>query len=383
MTTDVYEQLSEALDRLPNGFPRTPSSVEIPLLQKIFSPREAALAATLSGDMTPAPEIAARAGASVKDTRGQLMQMVKRGLVWFERGPGPPRFRLAPFIVGIFEAQLGDMDHELARLVEQYMAGGGAAGIMQPGPAIHRVVPAQGSVKSEWILPYEDARAIVESCRTFSLRDCICRVQQDALDARRCDLPVRNCLGFSSAERDPRPDDVSRAEALDILDQTEEVGLVHSVSDVLDGLGYMCNCCGCCCAVLRGITDWGIEHSMAAARYLAVVDADACSGCGDCEDRCQVRAISVAGDPPRAALDRGLAPGKAAATPAEPTLVSAASGIAVVGEGCIGCGLCVATCPSDAIELRRRPDTEPHFMAPPTDFADWERQRLLNRKRIT
>lgn len=382
MATSAYERLAEALDRLPNGFSRTPSNAEIPLLQRIFSPQEAKLAAELTGDLTPAPDIAAHTGAPVKDTRAHLMQMVRRGLVWFDRAPGQPRFRLAPFVVGIFEAQLGDMDHELAHLVEQYMADGGAAGIMQPGPAIHRVVPAQDSVKSEWILPYEDARAIVESCRTFSVRDCICRVQQDALQSRRCDVPLLNCLGFSSVERDPRPGDISREEALDILEQTEEAGLVHSVSDVLEGLGYMCNCCGCCCAVLRGITDWGIEHSVAAARYLAVVDADACTACGACEDRCQVHAISVTdGSVTVSPADGSIAAGNATPTPVEPVLSGPPQGVAVASEACIGCGLCVSTCPSDAIQLQPRPDAD--ALTPPTDFADWERQRLLNRNRVT
>ena len=32
----VYEQLADALDRLPNGFPRTPTGVEIRILKKIF-----------------------------------------------------------------------------------------------------------------------------------------------------------------------------------------------------------------------------------------------------------------------------------------------------------------------------------------------------------
>ena len=35
---ESYERLADALDRLPNGFPRTPSHVEIRLLKKIFSP---------------------------------------------------------------------------------------------------------------------------------------------------------------------------------------------------------------------------------------------------------------------------------------------------------------------------------------------------------
>jgi len=44
MATDIYERLADALDRLPNGFPRTASNKEIRILKKIFSPEEASLA---------------------------------------------------------------------------------------------------------------------------------------------------------------------------------------------------------------------------------------------------------------------------------------------------------------------------------------------------
>src|SRR4030066_2167316 len=47
----VYEHLAEALGRLPKGFPRTASNVEIRLLKKIFSPEEASLACQLGGSM--------------------------------------------------------------------------------------------------------------------------------------------------------------------------------------------------------------------------------------------------------------------------------------------------------------------------------------------
>jgi len=49
--------------------------------------------------------------------------------------------------------------------------------------------------------------------------------------------------------------------------QTElEIGLVHSVSNIQEGLWYVCNCCGCCCAVLRYINEQGIESSVAQAK---------------------------------------------------------------------------------------------------------------------
>lgn len=38
MSDEIYGQLADALDRLPNAFPRTPSNVETQLLKKIFTP---------------------------------------------------------------------------------------------------------------------------------------------------------------------------------------------------------------------------------------------------------------------------------------------------------------------------------------------------------
>ncbi len=347
MSSAIYERLADALDRLPNGFPRTPSRVEIQVLKKILSVDEASLVSQLSGGMEPIEAISRRVGLTVQATRTRLWELAKRGLVWFDKQGGISRFRSAPFIVGIFEAQLENMDHEFAHLFEEYMAQGGAAGIMRPQPALHRVIPAQSTVKSEWVLPYDDVRAILLKARTFNVRDCICRVQQDQI-GRRCDLPLRNCLSFSSVKRSPNPDDISQEEALAILDQAEEVGLVHTVSNVAKEFGYVCNCCGCCCGILRGITDWGIENSVAYANYFAAIDRDRCTGCGVCRERCQVRAIS------------------------EKDGVST-----VILKGCIGCGLCVSGCPSEAAKLYPKPESE--MVHPPVDYATWEHQRLLNR----
>ena len=349
MTENPYAQLADALDRLPNGFPRTAAGVELLILKKIFSPEEAALAAQLGGTMETAAEIALRSGQPAEEITRQLLPLAKRELVWCDRQEGRARFRLAPFIVGIYESMVGGLDHELAHLIEDYMTSGGAAGIMGPEPALQRVVPAHGTVKSEWILPYEDVHAILLAARTFHLGDCICR-EQKSLMGEPCSFPSHVCLGFSSAERPtPAPGDISQAEALALLDRCEEIGLVHSVSNVMEGMGYVCNCCGCCCGVLRGITDWGVANSVAHANYYAVIDPELCSGCGTCIQRCQVGAISE-GDGGASVVDRAR---------------------------CIGCGLCASGCPNEVAHLVRKPEAE--SIHPPVDFGAWERERLANR----
>jgi NAD-dependent dihydropyrimidine dehydrogenase PreA subunit len=343
----VYERLAEALDKLPNGFPRTPSNVEIKLLKKIFSSEEASLASQMCGSMESVEAIASRNRLPTEEAKAKLATMARRGLLWSHERDGKLFFRLAPFVVGIYESQREIMDHELAHLVEEYLANGGAAGIMKPQPALHRVIPAQKAIKSEWILPYDDVKAILLGSKAFRLNDCICRVQQDHV-GRRCDFPLRTCLSFSSVERQPSEYDLSKEEALTFLDKAEEIGLVHTVSNVMKGLGYVCNCCGCCCGILRGITDWGIENSVAYANYYAVIDTDECLGCGICRKRCQVHAISEK------------------------------DGVSVVNRNkCIGCGLCVTGCPNGVAKLEKKPERE--IVNPPIDFEAWEHERLRNR----
>lgn len=348
MSDEVFEQLADALDKLPNGFTRTPERTEIRILKKLFSPEEAALAGRLGGSYEPIDELAKRNGLPVEQTRKQLIDLARRGVIWLYKEKGKPHIRLAPFIVGIYEAQLELMDHELAHLVEDYLLHGGAEGIMKPQPALHRVLPASGSVKTEQVLPYDDVRAILLSAKTFHLRDCICRAQQDHLGSRECDFPVDMCLSFSEDERPARPEDISREEALAILDKSEQVGLVHTVANVMKGVGYVCNCCGCCCAILRGINEFGIENSVASANYFAEIDPEICASCGTCISRCQVNAISEGEY--ASVVDRAR---------------------------CIGCGLCVTGCPNDAARLERKSLFE--TVVPPMDFSAWEQARLHNR----
>jgi len=348
MSNTAYEHLARALDALPNGFPRTPSGVEIRLLAKILSPEEARLASHLTGKREPVETIARRADMSPRDAGRELVDLAKRGVVWSGEVDGSVGFRLAPFIVGIYEAQLGIMDEEFARLFEQYMEEGGATGIMQPLPSLHRVLPSQGVIEPDRILPYDDVRAIIERAKTFRVRGCICRVQQDLIGQRKCDFPLENCIIIYESERPPSPDDISKERAIEILDETEKVGLVHTTANVVDDITYICNCCGCCCGILRGFNEWGIDEAIARANYLALVDTESCTGCEICVQRCQVGAMS-------------MNDGAAHVNP----------------ERCIGCGLCVTGCPSDAVNLKRKPDAE--IIDPPSDYATWERERLRNR----
>jgi len=347
MGTDAFVRLADALDGLPNGFPRTESGVELEVLKKIFTPEEAEIAATLGREMESYTDIAERKGLEPEAAKEKLSAMAKKQMLETTYRDETPYFRLAPWIIGIYEAQNRSMDHEFAHLVEDYFQEGGIAGLMKPLPSIHRVLPAQNAVKSEWILPYDDVKAILGSSISFRANECICRKQQGFV-GRKCDFPLEICLSFSTRERTPRPGDISKEEALALLDKAEKIGLVHTVSNVMEGHWYVCNCCGCCCTFLRGVTEFGIENSVAQANYYGVVDEWECNGCGVCEKRCHMKAVSMK------------------------------DGSAVVDKNkCIGCGLCVTGCSPGAARLELKPENE--RIDPPIDFSTWEDERLKNR----
>jgi ferredoxin len=174
------------------------------------------------------------------------------------------------------------------------------------------------------IIPYETAVNVLERARSFSLRDCECRMTY-----KKCDNPLRMCLGLDDFSDDlverGVAESVSLEEAKKVLHLANEHGLVHQVlyTDWLKGEVYdICSCCPCCCQGLRALMNYGVKHHIAKSGLVAKVDLDKCDGCGTCIERCIFQA-------------RKLENGK----------------INVIKDKCFGCGLCTTTCPNDATRL--------------------------------
>ena len=351
MPEEVYRKLAQRLDAIPNGYAATESGVELRLLAKMFAPEEAALASVMRLAPETPIDIAARAGMDPEAADRALEGMAKRGLIDARRDGGQRLFRLRPFVVGIYEAQLPRMDVELATLFEEYYQET-RAGIVYDAPSVHRVVPVGEAIPIDLgISPFERITEMIENARSWGVRDCICRVQQHLI-GKGCDLPVENCLSFAPVKgafsKSGTTHAVSKEEALRILREAEEAGLVHTVGNYRDGVSYVCNCCTCCCAILRGVSEYSNPSAVARSGFRAAVDAELCIGCGDCLERCSFDALSVPED------------------------------VCVVEEmRCVGCGLCTTTCPTGALHLQRLP--EEAAPAPPIDPGDWMRQRAQAR----
>jgi ferredoxin len=158
-----------------------------------------------------------------------------------------------------------------------------------------------------------------------------------------CGKPLEVCLSFGAGahfyEENGLGRAISQEEAVGLLQVGLEAGLVLQPGNAQKPAN-ICMCCGCCCQILKNLNALEQPARAVAANYFAAVDAERCSACGSCADRCQMRAITVAES---ARIDR---------------------------ERCIGCGLCVTACDFQALSLLPKPE-EDRYVPPVNLFQTY------------
>jgi ferredoxin len=352
MSDSMYVRLQEHLDGLPVGFPKTPSGIEIAILKRIFQPDEAEMAVRLTPLPETTEEFSQRTGLDRVRAGEMLERMAKKGQIFRMRHEGTTLYNAAPFVPGIWEYQLENLDAELAGMVEAYF-GHSLGKVISGGKIpIFRTLPVDENLTMEMeVMPYDRVKDIVRSQKTIALANCICRKER-RLAGHECDHIDDVCLLFSHMARFYVENGLARfitpEEAVDVLDRAERDGLVHSPLNAQRPMG-LCNCCGCCCGILRGITHFKLPPSkVIRSDFYSVCAKDACSGCGECVERCQVNAIQLVDEVAR--VDRSQ---------------------------CIGCGLCVSTCPTGALALVHKPPDE--APAPPATAGDVFKQLAMGK----
>ena len=332
MSNNMYHQLREQLDQYSVGFPTTTSGVEMKILKKLFTEDEAHMFLNLSMILETPESVAERMKQDPGQVAALLERMAEKGLIFRLRKEDSVQYAATAFVVGFYEFQLKTMDRELAQLMEQYLEEAfGRQTSQQVVPL--RTIPVNRAIDVSWpVAPYEDVREIVKCKDRIAVANCICRVQQGLLE-QACDRPLEVCFAFGSHAKYYVERGMGRwigqEEALEILDQCEEAGLVPQPFNAQNP-GGMCNCCGDCCGVLRALKKNSRPAEMVTSNYYAVVDPDLCAACETCLDRCQMEAITIGPDEiAQVNLDR-----------------------------CIGCGLCVTTCTTEALSLQSKPKEE-------------------------
>jgi len=334
----VYIKLQKHLDKQPVGFPATRSGVEIKVLQHIFTPRQAEIAAYLSYRFEPLETIFDRVAHIVESPEKLAVLLdeiqLKGGLESRVRA-GKKYYCNSPLVVGMYEMQLERLTPEFIKDFAEYTADRkfGIEFLSTELPQM-RTIPIAKSIEAhQQVSTFDEVSALLHQAEgPFAILECICR-KKKALEGKPCKVTDRKetCLALDDMAQTALGGhiarEITRDEALAILEQNQKDGLVLQPSNT-EKVEFICSCCGCCCGMLSVHKSLPKPLDFWASNFHAVVDADACNGCGICQKRCQVGAIRVAAKK-------------------QPAVVNL--------DRCIGCGVCVPGCPQNAIALQKKP----------------------------
>lgn len=274
---------------------------------------------------TPA-SLATRTGQPEPRIAGALHDLYMRGLVLIrETTPDGPVY----FFPGVgqlmdhvlFDGRYDALGERFFDLWRDFYNNEFVHGMPQDSDWGFRVIPVEKTIEStSFVLPYEQTSGLIRSARRIAVQSCPCRKRE-----RRCDNPIEMCVSLNDLADYVLYRDLGREltadEALALLREAEERGLIHEV-DNIDQAHVICNCCPCCCVLFRGVVHHGLRSAIVKSRFRAQVDPDLCTDCGVCLERCHFGALAPAD-------------GVVTVDPAE----------------CYGCGLCASACPFEAITL--------------------------------
>lgn len=331
MSEEIYLELRKFMDKLPSGFPETPTGVEIKILKKLFSPEQAKLTMKLKNDPEEVSEIAKRINQDEADLSRKLEELAQKGLIYRVRKNGKIFYQAFQFVVGVYEFQVNNLDKEFCELFEEYLPYLGLSWVSNK-TAQMRIIPVESAfTPKSTVATYNKVRDLVKEQEIIAVTECICSKEQELL-GNECFKPKETCLGFGDFGQYYLDNNMGKKigteEALALLDRAEEIGLVLQPTNT-QNLSAICCCCACCCPTLRYAKMSNRPSDFVYTYYKSNIDPELCVACGDCIERCPMDAIQE-GD----------------------------SVSEILEERCIGCGLCVSTCPEKAISLSEKPNMD-------------------------
>ncbi len=334
----AYVKLQKHLDDQTIGFPATRSGVELKILKHIFTPKEAEIACCLSYKFEPLKTIFSRAGHLVdspEELEKHLERIQKNGGIESKNNNGQTLYCNAPLVVGMYELQLGRLTPGFIKDLNEYTSSKdfGVSFLSTKLPQMRTIPVAKSIHPHHHVSTYDEVAGLMQTAEEpFVISECICR-KKKSMEGKSCKKTDRKetCLAVGDmgrmALKGGQGREISRDEAMSIIQKNQKQGLVLQPSNT-EKAEFICSCCGCCCGMLRIQKSLPKPLDFWATNFHAVVDNRTCDGCGACEKRCQVGAVSVSGEK-------------------QPAVVNL--------DRCLGCGVCVPNCPTKSITLVKKP----------------------------
>lgn len=297
------------------------------LLQDIFSEKEAEVISLLPATSL---NVAEKINLSNKEVKKILIDLFYRGIVIVENLNGEDLFKI-PEDVGVFmDLVLFDLNRYSKKgksFYDRWKEFYNKEYLIQKAVNEEdlglRVIPINKSFQvKEYsrIQTLEDIKKILENAKIISVENCACRTRE-----RNCEYPLEVCLGLNDLAEYCIERNIGRKislqEALDIVEWTENKGLVHMTSNS-DNPNVICNCCTCCCSLMKAVLETDNKKALTKSRYRVQIDNNLCDNCLICTKICHFKCLINKGGK----LYQDI-------------------------ENCYGCGLCTSVCPQKAIKL--------------------------------
>ncbi len=339
----LYEKLRQRLDDMTTGFPATDRKIEIKILKQLFSEEAADLFLQMSPKAEKLATISKRVGGNPKALEILIEEMAQKGLLFRLKKEGESLYAIVPFVPGIFEHQVGQFTEELALDIKDYYEGDFGSTIMAYSHPPLRTIPIDRELVSETpVASYEDVIQVFNQQKKIIVINCVCR-EWGIMVGNTCGKPLETCFYFGSYADYFLDNNIGRVidadEAIATVKRNlEKTGLVIQL-----GAGQkpsvVCMCCGDCCNMLLSLKMQSNPAAASKSNYFVVVDPDICTGCEECQERCQMNAIDFIDD------------------------------IATINyQRCIGCGTCIFGCEHETLQLKKKPVEECYI--PPANIAE-------------
>lgn len=298
--------------------------------------------------MTPIEKLERKA-AKIGISKEELHQIVKRlapqGIIDSYVSPSGRLCGRAPFIA-LLEFQVRLQEDSPMRAVCVKIMNAFIEGAIEAVPTrtpYYRVLPVEATLTGateqrevavntvvpdpRQVLPIDVVSEMIKDEPLIVVADCYCRSTKRAL-GEDCGHPLETCFYFNELGMIKLETGYARRvdydEAMRILRDCEEKGLVHNVSNCEGKIQTLCNCCACSCAVMKAIAR-GQGNVGGPSRFVVAFDESRCTICGECVEcieACNLHNFSI--------VDHKLV---------------------INFENCIGCGQCVSHCPQGALHM--------------------------------
>ncbi|HWQ40527.1 MAG TPA: FAD-dependent oxidoreductase [Desulfosporosinus sp.] len=255
-----------------------------------------------------AEELSEKSGKNLEETERLLEEVRMIGLVQDMYSRGRKEWVLLVVIPGIAEnlvlnkkqfaehkIEISKMFHDVSMmppfLVPMIPIGG--AGLAMHVIPIEEAIPAGTKTVSHeqishWLKKYD----------FISVQDCQCRTVMAALD-EWCGHTIKDrCFYVGDAGRyivsTGRGRRVNYDEAMQIMKEAEEEGLMHQCSNIdgPDEIFTICNCCRCGCQSLKNSFFYNMPNANR-SNFIAKVDPEKCAACGECVEYCPANAVKL------------------------------------------------------------------------------------------